>query len=63
MGDVPLKIRLTGMQPGELVTVRSNIADGIWAAEASFAVDADGAIDLEEQAPVPVATRPSTPWA
>ena len=52
MVDAPLKIRLTGMQPGDLVTVRSSIADGIWTAEASFAVGADGAIDLEEQAPV-----------
>ena len=52
MVDVPLKIRLTGMQPGGLVTVRSSIADGIWTAEASFEVGVDGAIDLEEQAPV-----------
>src|SRR5512143_1267422 len=52
MVDVPLKIRLTGMPPGDIVTVRSSIADGIWTAEASFAVGADGAIDLEEQAPV-----------
>jgi len=52
MVDAPLKIRLTGMQPGDLVTVRSSIADGIWTAEASFEVGADGTIDLEEQAPV-----------
>ena len=52
MVDVPLKIRLTGIQPGDLVTVRSTIADGIWTAESSFEVAADGAIDLEEQAPV-----------
>lgn len=50
--DVPLKIRLTGMPPGERVTVRSSIADGMWTAEASFEVRADGAVDLEEQAPV-----------
>ena len=52
MVDVPLKIRLTGMQPGDLVTVRSNIANGIWTAEASFEVGADGVVYLEEQAPV-----------
>lgn len=52
MVDAPLRIRLVGMQPGEFVTVRSSIADGIWTAEASFVVGADGAIDLEEQAPV-----------
>src|SRR5262245_51350352 len=52
MVDVPLSIRLIGMQPGGLVTVRSNIADGIWTAEASFEVGADGVIDLKQQAPV-----------
>ncbi len=52
MVDAPLEIRLTGMQPGDVVTLRSSIADGIWTAEASFAVGADGTIDLEEQAPV-----------
>jgi len=52
MVDAPLKIRLCGMQPGELVTVRSSIADGVWTAGASFEVGADGAIDLEQQAPV-----------
>jgi hypothetical protein len=52
MVDVPLKIRLTGMQPDGLVTVRSSIAGGIWTAEASFEVSAEGVIDLEQQAPV-----------
>jgi Acyl-CoA thioester hydrolase/BAAT N-terminal region len=51
MVDVPLKTRLTGMQPVDLVTVRSSIAGGIWTAEASFEVGADGVIDLEQQAP------------
>ena len=55
MSDETAAIRVTGLQPGQHVTLRADLADGgdqPWAAEAEFAADAGGTVDATQQAPV-----------
>jgi dienelactone hydrolase len=55
MNDQAAAIRVRGLQPGQHVTLRSNMTDGdgqTWAAEAEFVADAGGTVDLGSQAPV-----------
>lgn len=48
------RIRVTDAVPGSLVTLRAETMRGaeLWAAQATFATDATGAVDLDESAPV-----------
>ena len=59
--DTELRIRLTGVPPGNVVTVRSSAADG-WGrplgAHATFQADDGGCVDLATQAPT-AGTYPS----
>lgn len=53
--DEPAAIRVSGCQPNERVTIRSELidgADGRWVSESEFIADAQGAIDTSKQAPV-----------
>lgn len=52
--DERFSVRLTGFQPGRKVTVRTRMPlDGhVWEARAVVRTDADGAADLDEQAPL-----------
>lgn len=55
MDDQAAAIRVTGLQPGQHVTLRAELLDGgnqPWAAEAEFAADATGTVDVTRQAPV-----------
>ncbi|MFZ0392608.1 MAG: acyl-CoA thioester hydrolase/BAAT C-terminal domain-containing protein [Terracidiphilus sp.] len=55
MMDEPVSIRVTGLQPGQHVTLRADLVDGedqSWAAEAEFAADAGGTVDAARQAPL-----------
>ena len=55
MDDQVAAIRVTGLQPGQHVTLRAELLDGEdqpWAAEAEFAADAGGTVDVTRQAPV-----------
>ena len=55
MSDEAAAIRVTGLQPGQHVTLRAELTDGgnqPWAAEAEFAADAGGMVDATRQAPV-----------
>lgn len=49
-----LSIELSGLAPGQRVTIDADFADlgAEWASEATFDADADGRVDLTEQAPV-----------
>lgn len=52
--DQAVTIRVTGLRPGEPVTLRASMADyqkRIWAAQATFSADRDGAVDVTRQAP------------
>lgn len=55
MDDQAAAIRVTGLQPGQHATLRADLTDGEkqpWSAEAEFAADAGGTVDLTQQAPV-----------
>src|SRR5690348_3020318 len=55
MVDELLSIRLTGLPPGERVTLRASQVDDLqrtWRAHATFVADARGEVDVTEQAPV-----------
>ena len=61
MMDYPASIRVTGLQPGQHVTLRADLVDGeeqSWAAEAEFAADASGGVDTARQAPVKGSYKP-----
>ena len=52
--DEPLAIRVTGLAPGEPVTLRATMEDYKkvhWAAQATFIADQDGVVDVTRQAP------------
>jgi dienelactone hydrolase len=53
--DEPATIRAHGLQPGERVTIHSELIDGAgagWSAQGDFVADAQGDIDVSKQAPV-----------
>lgn len=53
--DQPVAITAAGLQPGEEVTIKSDLEDGaghMWSAEAKFAADATGKLDLTTAAPL-----------
>ena len=55
MVDEPLGIRLTGLEPGQQVTLRASQTDDLartWRAHATFVADANGQVDVAAQAPV-----------
>ena len=55
LADQPVAITATGLQPGEEVTLKSELEDGAghtWNAEAKFAADATGKLDLTRAAPL-----------
>ena len=55
MVDESLKIQLTGLEPGQRVTLRASQADDrerTWRAHATFVADSSGQVDVAEQAPV-----------
>ncbi|MGH2558130.1 MAG: acyl-CoA thioesterase/BAAT N-terminal domain-containing protein, partial [Thermomicrobiales bacterium] len=51
--DAPFAVRLSGLAPGEVVTLRGELHDGFqpWTAEAVFAADHHGAVDLTTRPP------------
>lgn len=54
LADQPVSIRVSGLDPDEPVTVRARANDWQgegWEAQASFAADADGVVDLDRDAP------------
>jgi len=54
LSDGTVAVTVTGLKPGEPVTIRSELADGenkVWSAEADFVADERGAVDLSRQAP------------
>ncbi|HTV08909.1 MAG TPA: acyl-CoA thioesterase/bile acid-CoA:amino acid N-acyltransferase family protein [Candidatus Aquilonibacter sp.] len=53
--DQPVAITASGLEPGEVVTVRADLddaADHGWSAEAKFAADSGGKLDLTQDAPL-----------
>jgi dienelactone hydrolase len=53
--DEPVRIRLTGLIPGEAVTIRAATQDGAlkpWASHATFIADAQGCVDASSDKPV-----------
>ncbi|WP_263173091.1 acyl-CoA thioesterase/BAAT N-terminal domain-containing protein [Streptomyces sp. SCSIO ZS0520] len=55
LADEPIRIRVTGLHPGERVTVASRAVDykGLrWSAWAQFTADANGSVALARQRPV-----------
>jgi dienelactone hydrolase len=53
--DQPVAITASGLQPGEEVTLHSELTDGgdhSWSAEAKFTADPDGKLDLTKAAPL-----------
>jgi len=53
--DETTTIRASGLEPGERVTIRSELIDGMgvqWAAQADFTADGQGVVDVSRQAPV-----------
>lgn len=53
--DVPRRIAVTGLQPGEQVTLRTRTLRGpgvVWRSAAVFRANAEGRIDLERDAPI-----------
>jgi nucleolar protein 56 len=52
--DEPLDVALSGLRPGQRVTVTSRFTESgtRWRCEATFEAGADGVVDLTEQAPV-----------
>ncbi len=64
LADEPLRVRLTGFQPGRRVTLRASLTDddgGTWESHAVFACDAGGAADPGKQAPVSGTYRGADP--
>ncbi|MBV9132197.1 MAG: acyl-CoA thioesterase/BAAT N-terminal domain-containing protein, partial [Chloroflexi bacterium] len=54
MVDEPLAIRLTGLRPGDLVTLRASQTDDLartWRAHAIFIANSSGEVEVREQAP------------
>lgn len=52
--DQPLSIRVSGLKPGEPVTLRASMPDyrkRAWTAQATFIADPDGVVDVTRQAP------------
>jgi dienelactone hydrolase len=48
-------IRVTGLQPGEHVTLHADLTDGAdhaWRSQAEFVADGEGVVDVSKQAPV-----------
>jgi dienelactone hydrolase len=59
--DLPVAIRLAGLEAGRPVTVRAQMAGyvgGIWASAATFVADAAGTVDLTRDAPASGADAP-----
>ena len=57
--DVPRRIAVTGLRPGEVVTLRTRTSRGpgvVWRSAARFRACAEGRVDLERDAPI--ATSP-----
>jgi dienelactone hydrolase len=55
MPDESAVIRASGLQPNERITIRADLVDGgaqPWTSEADFIADAQGIIDVSQQAPV-----------
>src|SRR5437879_6033698 len=55
MVDEPLDIRVTGLEPGQRVTLRAAQTDDLartWRAHATFVADSNGQIDVAALAPV-----------
>jgi dienelactone hydrolase len=55
MVDEPLRIQLSGVEPGQRVTLRASQTDDLartWRAHATFVADSNGQIDVSAQAPV-----------
>ena len=55
LADQAPLIRATGLQPNEHVKIRAELADGLdhaWRSEAEFIADAEGVVDVSQQAPV-----------
>jgi dienelactone hydrolase len=53
-GDVPASIRLSGLAPGDEVTIHAELGDksgNPWMSEATFLADRGGRVDLTRQAP------------
>jgi dienelactone hydrolase len=53
--DEPATIRVTGLNAGERITIKSDLVDGAsqaWASQAEFKAGADGTVDVSKQAPV-----------
>jgi dienelactone hydrolase len=52
--DAPISIRLTGMQPGQPVTLRAHMAlkGRIWESRATFTADGEGIVYLTRAAPI-----------
>ena len=51
----PFSWKVTGLQPGERVTLKADSTDArknVWASEAVFQADASGTVDVSRQAPV-----------
>jgi dienelactone hydrolase len=49
--DSPVRVRLSGLTPGQTVTLRANLAD-TYGSYASFVAGDDGSVDLAQHAPV-----------
>lgn len=55
MADEAATIRIAGLDPNERIAIRAELTDGsgqLWASQADFAADAQGAVDASKQAPV-----------
>ena len=55
MSDQTAIVRAAGLEPGERITLRSELSDGSgerWSAQADFVAGADGAVDASRQVPV-----------
>ena len=64
LDDQPPTIRATGLQPGEHVTIHADLTDGAdhpWHSQAEFIADAQGMVDVSEQAPVKGSYRKRPP--
>lgn len=54
LADEPVAIQVTGLEPGQTVTLRASLRDDYdrrWESEATFVADSDGTVDLATQAP------------
>jgi dienelactone hydrolase len=55
MVDEPISIRLTGLEPGQRVTLRASQTDDLqrtWRADATFVANSQGEVDVTRQAPL-----------